>query len=574
MSRNYPKLQEEGGKINRGVIGMKVMLMQANPIVGDVQGNLQRIQDGLFQAEQGGVDLIVFPELFLTGYPPKDLLEQRWFLEAVDRAIEEITALSSDYPAIGILLGAPLRHAHPFGRGLFNAALLFHGGELKHCQAKSLLPTYDVFDEARYFDPAVQIGTVLFKGEILGISICEDAWNDPDFWGGRLRYHEKPIDVLAEKGATLMINISASPFEIDKESTRVEIMRSHARTHRVPFIYLNQVGGNDELLFDGASFFLDSQGSVVSLLPRFEECVAIIDTDAKGSSTNYSPMERVASVYAALVMGIRDYMRKTGFQKAVLGLSGGIDSAVTAVLACAALGPENVLGITMPSPYSSLGSVNDSRQLADNLGMEIRELSIESIFGTYLTSLEPHFLGIEPDVTEENIQARIRGTILMAFSNKLGYLLLSTGNKSEMAMGYCTLYGDMSGGLSVLSDIPKTLVYKLADCINGRSEIIPKAIIEKAPSAELRPDQKDMDSLPPYPILDRILAGYIEEGMDCEMLVAEGLERETVEWVIQTVNRNEYKRRQAAPGLKVTTKAFGGGRRMPIAAKYGFFGKR
>lgn len=547
---------------------MKIKMIQANPVVGDIEGNLRKVREELERAAQEGIDLLVFPELFLTGYPPKDLLDQIWFLDQVDRAIEKLLGVSLVYPEVGIILGAPVRHNKLIGRGLYNAALLIHGGEIKLCQGKSLLPTYDVFDEARYFDPATEIRTVAFKGEVLGISICEDAWNDPEFWPGRRMYRIDPIEVLAEQGATFLINISASPFEIGKAEIRRHLVRQHALRHALPFLYLNQVGGNDELIFDGLSFCVDAVGNLVGVCPAFEECSTMIDTDAPQKIGHVETMDRVESVYKALVFGIRDYMRKTGFRRAVLGLSGGIDSALTAVLACAAIGPENVMGITMPSPYSSTGSIEDSRQLAANLNMGFENLPIASIFQTYLAALEDVFRGTSMDVTEENIQARIRGALLMAYSNKFGALLLSTGNKSEMAVGYCTLYGDMSGGLSVLSDVPKTLVYELATYINRTHEIIPQAIIDKAPSAELRPDQKDQDSLPPYPVLDRILAGYIEEGMDADALVAEGLERETVEWVIRTVNRNEYKRRQAAPGLKVTSKAFGGGRRMPIAARY------
>ncbi|MBM7866771.1 NAD+ synthase [Heliobacterium gestii] len=551
---------------------MKIAIAQCNPVVGDIEANVAKAVDAWSRAAQAGASLIVFSELYLTGYPPKDLLEKNWFIDRIEAALDDLVRRSLDYPATAILIGAPLRWDNPAGKGMANAALLIGGGKVLHRQAKSLLPTYDVFDEARYFDPAADAAPVSFGGEMLGISICEDAWNDPEFWPQRRLYDRDPIEELARGGATVLINISASPFEMGKVETRYRLIRNHAVRFGLPFVYVNQVGANDELIFDGGSMALDGKGALLSQCPAFREDFAIVDVkqapNEAGTPAAFVSQNRAASVHDALVLGIRDYLGKCGFSKAVVGLSGGIDSAVTCCLAAEALGAENVLGISMPSPYSSVGSVEDSRLLAANLCVPFKVIPIADIYHAYLFSLEMHFDGRKTDVTEENLQARIRGNTLMAFSNKFGHLLLSTGNKSEMATGYCTLYGDMSGGLSVLSDVPKTLVYELAEYINREGEVIPRAIIEKAPSAELRPDQKDQDTLPPYPVLDAILQLYIEEGQSAEAIVARGFEAETVRWVIKTVNRSEHKRRQAAPGLKVTTKAFGVGRRMPVAARY------
>ncbi|MTV48115.1 NAD+ synthase [Heliobacillus mobilis] len=547
---------------------MKITIAQLDPIVGDIDGNYAKVLAAWDQASQEGSDLVVLPELFLTGYPPKDLLEFPWFIERVEEAVTKLIRQSVEYPATAILLGAPLPSGLSAGKGLHNAALLIYRGEILQRQAKSLLPTYDVFDEDRYFDGAEEVKVVSFKGEQLGISVCEDAWNDASFWPQKRFYDRDPIEELVKQGATILLNISASPFTMGKEEIRYQIIRNHAGKHGVPMIYVNQVGGNDELVFDGRSMAIDRLGRPLTICPSFREHHETIDTTSLGTEGLFAAEEPVSTVYEALVLGIRDYLSKCGFKKAVLGLSGGIDSAVTYCLAAAALGTENILGISMPSPYSSFGSVEDSRILAENLQAPFRVIPISDIYHSYLFTLSKQFGQTKPDLTEENLQARIRGNILMAFSNKYGYLLLSTGNKSELATGYCTLYGDMSGGLSVLADVPKTLVYQLADYINREREIIPQAIIDKAPSAELRPNQKDQDTLPPYPVLDKILYYYIEEGLSAEQIIKQGFEPETVQWVIRTVNRNEYKRRQAAPGLKVTSKAFGIGRRMPMAAKY------
>lgn len=547
---------------------MKVTLAQLNPTVGDFEGNIKKIAEAL--ANQGrGSDLIVFTELCLTGYPPRDLLEKAWFIEKTQKAIDELVKVSARYTEAGILFGAPTPTGRKTGRGLYNSALLTHQGKIIFTQAKSLLPTYDVFDESRYFDPAPEIRTVTFKGETLGISICEDAWNDPELWPHHF-YSSDPIAELAKKGATLFINISASPFHVGKEKIRYRLISNHAKKHSLPFIYVNQIGGNDELIFDGRSFCVDKKGEPLAVLPCFQETVTMVDTSMASKPVSYTPQDETASIHDALVLGIRDYLRKSSFSKAVLGLSGGIDSAVTCCLATAALGRENVYSVALPGPYSSPSSLEDAQSLAENLGIDFKSISINPVYEAYINTLREPFAGKEPDITEENIQARIRGNILMALSNKFDCLVLSTGNKSELAVGYCTLYGDMSGGLSVISDVPKTMVYRLADYINRDGEVIPKAIIAKAPSAELRPDQRDQDALPPYEILDQILDYYLEEGYSLADIVKKGFDEKTVKWVVQAINRSEYKRRQAAPGLKVTTKAFGIGRRMPIAAKYEF----
>ena len=413
-----------------------------------------------------------------------------------------------------------------------------------------------------------QIQVFSFKDQVLGISICEDAWYEYETKTSCRLYHFDPIQELARQGASLLINISASPFYCGKEEIRYQIIRQHCRKHHLPFIYANQVGGNDELIFDGCSLAMDAQGELLKVLPAFREEVATVDVARAGGRQVFQPMEKIASVHEALVLGLRDYLRKCGFSKAVVGLSGGIDSAVTCYLATSALGPENVLGVIMPSLYSSPGSITDSEKLAANLGFKTVTIPITPIYQSYLDSLCKHLEISDLDVSLENIQARIRGNILMAFSNKYGYLVLSTGNKSELAVGYCTLYGDMSGGLAVISDVPKTMIYELGGYINRREEVIPAAILTKAPSAELRPDQKDQDTLPPYEILDQVLEYYINEGLALPEIVDRGFEPEVVTWILQAVDRNEYKRRQGAPGLKITSKAFGSGRRMPIAARY------
>jgi NAD+ synthase (glutamine-hydrolysing) len=542
-------------------------MAQLNPTVGDVDGNLAKAAQALRKCADDVPDLVVFPELFLVGYPPRDLLERRWFIEKTQAAVQKLQKISKKHSKTGILMGTPLPTGKSMGKGLYNSALLIHRGQIIFRQHKSLLPTYDVFDETRYFDPAPEIQTVSFKGEVLGISICEDAWNDPDFWPQR-SYPLNPIEILAENKATVLVNISASPFQVGKEELRHRLLRNHARKHELPVIFINQIGANDELIFDGRSLFVDRDGETVEAFAPFKEHLQTVNTGAAGAPHLYVPQDPVESVYQALVLGIRDYTRKCGFSKVILGLSGGIDSALTCCLAREALGGDNVLGLSMPSPYSSEESVQDARKLAKNLGVQFQVIPISDIYATYLESLKGHFKRRKFDVTEENIQARIRGNLLMALSNKFGYLVLSPGNKSEVAVGYCTLYGDMSGGLSVLSDVPKTMVYQLARYANREGEVIPQQIIEKPPSAELKPDQRDQDTLPPYEILDPILQLYVDDGRSPKEIALQGFDPEVVRWVTRAVDRNEYKRRQAAPGLKVTSKAFGTGRRMPIAAKY------
>ena len=546
---------------------MRIVLAQLNPVVGDVPGNVRRVQQALEQARQLRPHLVVFSELMLTGYPPRDLLARGWFIDRVEAGLADVARISARFPEIGMVIGAPVRSPRGLGKGLLNAAILLAEGKEQFRQAKSLLPTYDVFDETRYFDPADKVQVVNFGGETLGVSVCEDAWNSSEMWE-RAQYDRDPVAELASAGATLLINISASPFAVGKEAVRKRLIAGHASRHQLPFVFVNQVGGSDDLVFDGRSMAFDRQGRPQLVLKPFQEELAVVETGSSGAASNYTEIDPIGSIHDALALGVRDYVRKCGFEKVVLGLSGGIDSAVVCCLAAAAIGAENVLGITMPSEYSSRGSVEDSRRLAENLGIELREVGITEAYHAYLSLLAREFAGRRQDTTEENLQARVRGNILMAVSNKLGHLVLATGNKSELAVGYCTLYGDMSGGLCVLADVPKTTVYALANHINRRREIIPVPIIQKPPSAELHPNQTDQDTLPPYDVLDAIIAGYVDEGLSADQIVAAGHDRKTVEWVVQAVNRNEYKRRQAAPGLKVTSRAFGTGWRMPIAARY------
>lgn len=546
---------------------MKIAICQIDPIVGDIEGNTKKLENIVSQYCDN-IDLVVFPELYITGYPPRDLLEKRSFIEQSVRAIKEICTFSKKYHETGILFGAPLPTGKNTGKGLYNSALLVYNGEIIFTQHKSLIPTYDVFDESRYFDPAEDVEVVKFKKEILGISICEDAWNDPQLWGKRL-YNRDPIEILAKKGATLFINISSSPFYVGKDKIRYKVISTHAKKHKIPFIYVNLVGGNDELIFDGKSLFLNGEGKVIEILPSFQENIKIVDTAQLTNIKHYIPENEIEAIYKALILGIKDYMYKCNFQKAVIGISGGIDSAVTCCLAVEALGNKNVIGVCMPSEYTSRESIEYSQKLASNLGIELKIIPITSIYKSYIETLQiPLGFGKEIETAMENIQARIRGNILMAFSNKYGYLVLSTGNKSELATGYCTLYGDMTGGLAVISDVPKTTIYKLAEYINRNREVIPVGIIKRAPTAELKPGQTDQDTLPPYDILDQILHYYIEEGYSSEQIKKLNFDPAIVDWVIKTVNKNEYKRYQAPPGLKVTSKAFGIGRRIPIAAKY------
>jgi len=545
---------------------MRLAVAQLNPTVGDFGGNLARIEETLERLSAESLDLVVFPEMFLTGYPPQDLLEKDWFAKRAEESLAALLQLSERYPKIGVLVGSISRSDRDHGKGLHNSAFLVAAGEVVFEQHKILLPTYDVFDEARYFDRGTGVALTDFAGERLGVSICEDAWTDPALWDVPA-YDSDPVAEAASAGATLLINLSASPFTVGKDDTRYRLFSGHAKKHGLPFVLVNQVGGNDELIFDGHSMVVGPDGGLIEYLPGFEEEVRVVDTTAKATG-DFVAENPVASIHDALVLGLRDYVRKCGFERVAIGLSGGIDSAVVCALAAEALGAKNVTGITMPSEYSSAGSVNDSVALAANLGVRIETVAIGDIHDAYLETLGSLFPTGEVDVTIENIQARVRGNILMALSNREGHLVLSTGNKSELAVGYCTLYGDMSGGLAVISDVPKTTVYRLARHINRDGELIPESTITKPPSAELRPDQCDQDSLPEYEVLDGILEDYVDEGRSLADILAAGADEDTARWVVAAVNRNEYKRRQAAPGLKVTSKAFGTGRRMPIAARY------
>lgn len=547
---------------------MKIVLAQFNPTIGDLKGNLAKISDCL-STQQGHADLVIFPELFLCGYPPKDLLERNGFLENMEKAVEELKRLSTQCPQSVLIVGAPLIQKGSGENGLLNAALVVQNGEFLGYQAKTLLPSYDVFDETRYFDSAETNEVFQVKGKTFGITICEDMWGSHAFWPKRA-YKKNPMKVLKEKGVDFLINISASPYWRNKEKDRYALIREHVRQLQLPFFHVNQVGANDDLIFDGTSMVLDAKGNLLAQAASFQEdlmCLEL-DDDLTAKSISFTEMDEMEALYKALLLGLKDYVRKCGFRQVVLGLSGGIDSAVTCVIAQHALGSENVTAITMPSEYSSKGSVFDSQTLAQNLGVTLLNVPIQPVFQAYRGMLE----GLLPEgfngIAEENVQARIRGNYLMAFSNQTGALLLTTGNKSELAVGYCTLYGDMSGGLNLLSDLPKTVVYQLANYINKLNPTIPDAIITKAPSAELKLNQRDQDTLPEYEVLDLILRAYVEEGKSVEELKQMGIEEGIIDWVVQKVKLNEYKRYQAAPGLKVTRKAFGAGRRMPIAARY------
>jgi NAD+ synthase (glutamine-hydrolysing) len=541
---------------------MKIAMAQINTTVGDVCGNRDRVLRETENARLLGADLVVFPELCLTGYPPRDLLGIHGFVDSNLQALQQIGARTD---SMGVVLGFVDRNTGGEGREFFNAAALLAEGRIQAVVHKTLLPTYDVFDEDRYFERGSQTRPVRFKGRTLGISICEDAWNSVDFWPKPL-YRTDPIFNLVAQGADLLINISASPYEMDKPRFRYLMLLDHVRKHRVPLLYLNLVGGDDDLLFDGNSIVLGRAGNLVAQGAAFSEEVFLVDPDSSHADA-YREGEPIENLFHALVMGTLDYAKKCGFKSAVLGLSGGIDSAVTACIAAEAFGPRNVLGVSMPSVYSADESLVDAREVARNLGIGFEVIAIQPVFHEYRKVLAGAFAGLPEDVAEENLQARIRGSLLMALSNKFGHLVLSTGNKSELAVGYCTLYGDMAGGLAVISDVPKTTVYKLAGYINRDRERIPRRTIGRAPTAELRPNQKDQDSLPDYEILDGILRLRVEEQMSIEEIVAQGFETSVVRDVVDMIQKTEYKRRQAAPGLKVTNRAFGTGRRIPVAMK-------
>jgi NAD+ synthase/NAD+ synthase (glutamine-hydrolysing) len=546
---------------------MKIALAQFNPTVGDFEGNSARILDLAEQARRRGADLAVFSELCVCGYLPLDLLERPAFIQRNLDALRHIAA-RMPVPAIVGYAGRVNPDLRRAGKSVANKAALIHEGRVVFEQSKMLLPTYDVFDESRYFQPGDKQYVYGLAHEQLGITICEDVWNDKTFWASPM-YARDPVTELISQGTSILINLSASPFTIDKRFLRLGMLRSIALHHKRPVIYVNQVGGNDSLIFDGASVAFTPTGKIAAQAKAFEEDLVLFDTITGEGDIREQPPDEIACAHQALVLGTRDYVRKCNFSKAIVGLSGGIDSAVVAAIAVEALGPSNVLGVSMPGPYSSEGSKADAKALACNLKIEFLTIPIGSVFEAYKQALAPAFTDRAPDTTEENIQARIRGNYLMALSNKFGSMVLSTGNKSENAVGYCTLYGDMAGGLAVISDVPKLMVYELANYINREREVIPRSTLQKPPSAELRPNQKDTDSLPPYEVLDRILKAYIEE-VKCpeEIAVETGIDLDLVRNIAVLVDRNEYKRKQAAPGLKVTSRAFGFGRPFPIAQRF------
>ena len=548
---------------------MKVALLQLNPTVGDLNGNSDLMARAARRAGTD-IDLFVTSELALLGYPPRDLLLNEDFVRRSWDSLRQLALDLADLPPILVGLAEP--NTGNVGRPLFNSAAMLCRGRVERTFRKTLLPTYDVFDEDRYFEPASESQILRLKGTIFGISICEDIWNDRDFWKRR-RYHADPVQELVARGADAIINLSASPFTVGKQMHREAMLSSLARKYQVPFLYINQVGGNDDLVFDGRSCFFNSLGHLIARGQGFREDLVIADlaapAPAKAESIAKDDFTPEDEIWQALVLGTRDYVHKCGFSSVLLGLSGGIDSGLVAAVASRALGPENVLCVLMPSPYTSQASLEDALLLAHNLGVKTITISINEIMQSYDAKLAGPFSGLPADVTEENIQARIRGNLLMALSNKYGSILLTTGNKSELAVGYCTIYGDMSGGLAVISDVPKTFVYRLAEWLNSATgrEIIPSRIMKKAPTAELRMGQTDQDSLPPYVVLDAILERYIEQHQSEEEILAQGFDASTVARVLCLVKNAEFKRRQAAPGLKVTDRAFGSGWRMPVASR-------
>lgn len=540
---------------------MKIAICQINTTVGDFQGNTAKVLKGVAWAKTHGASLAVFPELATFGYPPRDLLDKPYLIAKNLEAAQKIARhTTKNFAAV---FGFAARNEAPIGHGLFNAAAFAAGGKIRFVQPKTLLPTYDVFDEARHFDSAASWNVCEWQGTKIGLSVCEDIWSDFDF-GGRRYYAIDPMEELQKAGAKLLINISASPFAVGKQNVRRLLLAQTARRVGLPILYCNLVGGNDELVFDGGSLAVNAAGEICREGKRFQEENFLIDSETLQPASDISQYSEVEEVVHSLILGLKDYAAKCHFQKAVVGLSGGIDSSVVAALAVQALGPKNVTGISMPSPYSSQASLDDAKALAKKLGMHYQVIPIHETFTQYLKMLK---VDIRRGVTlaVENIQARIRGNILMAISNQTGALVLSTGNKSELACGYCTLYGDLSGGLAILSDLPKTVVYEAAKFLNRKKKIIGDAILRKTPSAELRPKQKDEDTLPAYPVLDGILKAYIEEHASVPEMIKQGFPRKVVADVVGRVDHNEYKRRQSPPGIKVTSKAFGIGRRFPIA---------
>ncbi len=542
---------------------MKIGMAQINPTVGDFPGNTRLIREAYASLVAEGADLVVTPELAIPGYPPQDLVFKSQF---VPGNLEALLEIAKDVGPTPLLVGYLDFNEKLSGKPFRNAAALLRNGKIIDRFHKTLLPTYDVFDESRYFEPsdADKINVFSLKGTRIGVTICEDIWTEE--YLSRNLYDKEPVERLVASGAKLIINLSASPFQIGKPAIRRQMIAALARQNEIPFFYCNAVGGNDQLVFDGNSLAINSRGETIAQLAPFIPQLGAVATDAPAAIV-HNPSEP-EEIFGALALGVRDYFGKTGFKTALLGLSGGIDSAVVAAVAVAALGADNVTGVAMPSQYSSEGSLNDARALAKNLGISILTLPIQPAFETLKTQLADTFAGRPEDITEENLQSRLRGLTLMALSNKFGHLVLSTGNKSELAVGYCTLYGDMCGGLAVISDVPKTKVYDLARWINRAHEIIPASTITKPPSAELRPNQTDQDSLPPYEILDSILSLYVESKLGIRDIVARGFDEETVRWIVRKIDLNEYKREQAAPGIKVTSTAFGMGRRMPIVQRF------
>lgn len=542
---------------------MKIAVCQMNTTIADFQGNVAKVGKAIAWAKKRGATLAVFPEMVTFGYPPRDLLDKSYLIDQNREAAREIAKKTTHN--FGVVFGTVSRNALPRGRGLFNIAAIAYEGKIQQEQPKTLLPTYDVFDEARHFDAATVQQPHRFQGVSLGLTVCEDIWSDFDF-EGRKYYPLDPPSLLVGRGAHLLINIAASPFVLGKQEVRRKLLKETALNNRVPLVYCNLVGGNDELVFDGQSMVVNEKGEILCEGKRFQEDYFLVDL-ANAPVKRGSVLKEIEEIEAALLLGLRDYFRKCRFSKALIGLSGGIDSSVVAALAVKALGNKNVMGVAMPSPYSSEESLRDAKALAKNLKISLQVIPIENIYRDYLQGLRIDLHRGVP-IEAENIQARIRGTILMTISNKTKALVLSTGNKSELSVGYCTLYGDMAGGLALISDVPKTAVYALAHHLNRPRKVIPDSVLQKAPSAELRPNQKDEDSLPPYSTLDAILKRYIEEHRSLSQIVAEGFDRKVVQEMIRRVDANEYKRRQAAPGIKVTSKAFGIGRRFPMAWKF------
>jgi len=547
---------------------MKIALGQINTTVGDLAGNVERMVSMAHEASAQGAEVVVFPELSITGYPPRDLVEKPTFIERSKQSLDRLASETANLN-IALVCGYVGRANSMAGKNATNSAAVLKKGSILFQQTKMLLPTYDVFDEARYFAPADNQKLFRLGQTSVALTICEDAWNDKQFWERQL-YRRDPVDELIASGGQVLISINASPYHMGKRALRHEIFTAAARHHGVPVVYVNQVGGNDSLVFDGTSFAMSAEGRMIASAASFAEDMVFVDLEQNHGDHHQTLPDECEAAYEALVLGTRDYIRKCGFHRVLLGLSGGIDSSLTAAIAADAVGPENVVGVGMPGPFSSEGSVNDARALAANLRIRFELAPITPMYGEFLKVLDPLFAGAPCDVTEENLQARLRGVTLMGLSNKWSAIVLTTGNKSELAVGYCTLYGDMCGGLAVISDVPKTLVYSLSRVANKRhAGAIPESVFEKPPSAELRPDQKDSDSLPPYEVLDPILRAYVEDSRSPQQISDElHAPLELVKQIVNLVDRNEYKRQQAAPGVKVTSKAFGIGRRFPIAQKY------